>query len=119
MADEVTQLPSSLRKDLPSSEVRPSAYALPPIERETNIMTQGELDCLRESFSFPPSIHSRLPEANETIASTHPGEVAFYELAFPAGLCFSILPIIIKILYFYNICPAHLILNDGEVSSVR
>ena len=63
MADEVNKLPSSHRKDPPSPKLRPSADALPPIERETNTMSQGELDCLRESFYFPSSIQIRLLEA--------------------------------------------------------
>ena len=91
MADEVNQLPLSPREDLPSPEVRsstdtfefrPSAYALSPIERETNTMSQGKLDCLKESISFPSNIQIRLLEANEIIASTLPSEVAFYDSAF-------------------------------------
>ena len=112
MADKVNQLPLSPGKDHPSpevrpstdaSEVKPSVDALPPIEREANTMSQGKPDRLRESFFFPPNIQIRLLEVNETIASTRPGEVAFYEVAFLAGLCFSIHYIIRKILYFYNI----------------
>ena len=49
---------------------------------ETNIMTQGELDHLRESGSFLVGIQLRLLEIDETIASTRPGEVAIYEVAF-------------------------------------
>ena len=56
MASEVTRLPSSPREDTPSPEVRPSADVLPSIEKKTNSMTQGDLDCLRESYSFPPSL---------------------------------------------------------------
>ncbi|GFS36286.1 hypothetical protein Acr_00g0045130 [Actinidia rufa] len=37
-------------------------------------MTEGELDLLRESCSFPPNLRTRLLEANETIPSTHLGE---------------------------------------------
>ena len=74
-------------------------------------MSQGELDRLRELFSFPSSIQIRLLEVDETIASTRPGEVAFYKATFHVGLRFPLHPIIRKILYFYNICPAQLILN--------
>ena len=56
MVDKVTQLPSSPREDPLSPEVRPSVDALPLFERETNTMSQGELDRLRVSFSFPSSI---------------------------------------------------------------
>ncbi|GFS46080.1 hypothetical protein Acr_00g0100020 [Actinidia rufa] len=46
-----------------------------------------------------------LPEANETVASTCPGEVAFYEATFQAGLRLPIHPTIRRILAHYNICP--------------
>ncbi|GFY85689.1 hypothetical protein Acr_04g0004270 [Actinidia rufa] len=39
-----------------------------------------------------PSV--RLPDEGEIITCTRPGEVAFYEAAFPAGLCFPIHPTI-------------------------
>ena len=45
-------------------------------------MTQEKLDRLKESYSFPSGIKIRLPKKDETIASTHPSEVAFYEAAF-------------------------------------
>ena len=63
MADEITRLSSSPRKGSPSLEVKPSADVLPPIEKETNTMTQGHLDRLKESYSFPPRLQIRLPEA--------------------------------------------------------
>ncbi|GFY84592.1 hypothetical protein Acr_03g0013660 [Actinidia rufa] len=53
----------------------------------------------------------RLPEEGETITSTRPSEVAFYEAAFPTGLRFSLHPTIRLILQFYNICPAQLVPN--------
>ncbi|GFS41720.1 hypothetical protein Acr_00g0076030 [Actinidia rufa] len=53
----------------------------------------------------------RLPDEGETITSTRPGEVAFYEAAFPAGLRFPIHNTIRLILQFYNICPAQLVPN--------
>ncbi|GFS44210.1 hypothetical protein Acr_00g0089120 [Actinidia rufa] len=74
-------------------------------------MTQDELDLLRESHSFPPSVQIRLPKEDKTIASTHSGEVGFYEADFHVGLCLPIHPTIRKILYYYNICPTQLILN--------
>ncbi|GFY91246.1 hypothetical protein Acr_07g0014420 [Actinidia rufa] len=93
-ADEVIQLPSSPREDHPSPEGSPSADVSLSIEKETNIMTQDELDHLRESCSFPSNIQIRLLKTNETIVSTRPGEVVFYEVAFHAGLCLPIHPII-------------------------
>ena len=74
-------------------------------------MTQDELDRLKESHSFPPKVQIRLPEEDETIASTRPGEVAFYEVAFHAGLRLPLHHIIRRVLYFYNICPAQLVPN--------
>ena len=86
-------------------------------------MTQGDLDQLRESCFIPSYIQIRLPEAGETrqgeysvlyssyilsyIPSyTRPGEVAFYEAAFHAGICLPIHSSIRMILQFYNIFPA-------------
>ena len=74
-------------------------------------MTQGELDRLKESCTFPSSILIRLPEVNETIASPCPGEMSFYEAAFHADLHLPIHPIIRRILYFFNICTTQLIPN--------
>ncbi|GFY81052.1 hypothetical protein Acr_01g0008610 [Actinidia rufa] len=117
MDDVITQLPSSPREDPLSPECSPSVATPPPIEREINIMTQGELDCLRESYSFPPlSIQIRLPEVNENIASTCLGEVSFYEASFHASLRLPLYPISRRILYLYNICPPSSFPMHGEVS---
>ena len=70
MADEVAQLSSSPKDDPPSPEGSPSVSIPPPIERENNIMTQGELDRFRGSYSIPSNVQIRLPEANKTIAPT-------------------------------------------------
>ncbi|GFZ14743.1 hypothetical protein Acr_24g0009330 [Actinidia rufa] len=45
-------------------------------------MTQGELDRLQESCSFPVRIQIRLPKVDETITSARLGDVIFYEAAF-------------------------------------
>ena len=74
-------------------------------------MTQGNLDRLRKSCSFPSGIQARIPKDGETILSTRLDEVAFYEAAFHASLQLPIHPTIRKILNFYNICPAQLSLN--------
>ena len=74
-------------------------------------MTQGYLDCLRESCDFPIGIQARLPEDKETIVSTRLGEVAFYEATFHTSLRLLIHPTIKRILHFYNICPAQLTPN--------
>ncbi|GFZ06815.1 hypothetical protein Acr_18g0009850 [Actinidia rufa] len=60
-------------------------------------------------IAIHPSV--RLPDEGEIITSTRPGEVAFYEAAFPAGLRFPLHPTISLILQFYNICPAQLVPN--------
>ncbi|GFS42832.1 hypothetical protein Acr_00g0081950 [Actinidia rufa] len=74
-------------------------------------MTLEELNALRDTYSFPSGVQVRLPDGGEIITSTHPGEVTFYEAAFPAGLRFPIHPTIRLILQFYNICPAQLVPN--------
>ena len=80
----MTKLPNTLllleRILLIVREVSIDTRHLP--ERETNIMTQGKLDRLRESSSFPARIQIRLPKTDETIASTRMDEVAFYESTF-------------------------------------
>ncbi|GFY85493.1 hypothetical protein Acr_04g0002310 [Actinidia rufa] len=83
----------------------------PSVEEKTNIMTLEELDALRDTYSFPSGVQIRLPDEGETITSTRPGEVAFYEAAFPTGLRFPLHNTIRLILQFYNICPAQLVPN--------
>ncbi|GFY86457.1 hypothetical protein Acr_05g0000960 [Actinidia rufa] len=114
MANEVSQLPASPLENPPSTEASPSVATPSLIERETNIMTQEELDRFRESYSLPPSVQIRLPEDDKTIASTRPSKVAFYEVAFHAGLRLPIHPTIRKIIYYYNICPTQLVLNAWQ-----
>ncbi|GFY84519.1 eukaryotic translation initiation factor 2 [Actinidia rufa] len=67
-----------------------------------------ELDRLWESCSFTVGIQMRLPEADETIASTRPGEVVFYEAPFQVGLHLPIHPTLGRILAYYNVCLAQL-----------
>ncbi|GFY97203.1 hypothetical protein Acr_11g0015090 [Actinidia rufa] len=88
MTDEVNQSPSS---PMEGSHEESSLVAIhPSIEEKTNIMTLEELNALRDIYSFPSGVQIRLPEEGETITSTRPGEVAFYEAAFPAGLRFPV-----------------------------
>ncbi|GFZ09245.1 hypothetical protein Acr_20g0010530 [Actinidia rufa] len=94
-----------------SPEANPLIAIHPSIEEKINIMTLEELNALRDIYSFPPGVRIRLPDEGETITSTRPGEVAFYETVFPAGLRFSLHPTIRLILQFYNICPAQLVPN--------
>ncbi|GFZ11447.1 hypothetical protein Acr_22g0008450 [Actinidia rufa] len=109
MADKVNQSPSSPVEGSP--EENPLIAIHPSIEEKTNIMTLEELNALRETYSFPPGVRARLPDEGETITSTRPGEVAFYEAAFPAGLRFPLHNTIRLILQFYNICPTQLVPN--------
>ncbi|GFS38894.1 hypothetical protein Acr_00g0060020 [Actinidia rufa] len=109
MTDEVNQSPSS---PMEGSHEESSLVAIhPSVEEKTNIMTLEELNALRDIYSFPSGVQIRLPEEGETITSTSPGEVAFYEAAFPAGLRFPVHNTIRLILQFYNICPAQLVPN--------
>ncbi|GFZ19054.1 hypothetical protein Acr_27g0007930 [Actinidia rufa] len=102
MADEVSQSPSSPVEGSP--EENPLIAIHPSIEEKTNIMTIEEWNAL--TYFFPLEVRARLPDEGETITSTRPGEVAFYEAAFPAGLRFPLHNTIRLILQFYNICPA-------------
>ena len=109
MTDEVNQSPSSPMEGSP--DVNPLIAIHPSVEEKHNIMTLEELNALRDTYSFPPGVRVRLPDEGETITSARPGEVAFYEAAFPASLRFPLHSIIRLILQFYNICPAQLIPN--------
>ena len=127
MNDEVNQLPISLREDPPKessfwddfSDHRedPEMVIRSPLEKEHNVMAQGDLDHLRETYFFPIRIQARILEEGETILSTHPRGVTFYEAVFPAGLRFPIHPTIKRFLNFYNICPPNSPTTRDEVSS--
>ncbi|GFY83220.1 hypothetical protein Acr_02g0014600 [Actinidia rufa] len=81
------------------------------LTKETNVMSQADLDKLQEKYSFPPRIQLRIPGEGETVLSVRQGEVAFYEAAFLAGLRLPIHPTIRKILNHYKICLAQLFPN--------
>ncbi|GFY81123.1 hypothetical protein Acr_01g0009320 [Actinidia rufa] len=78
------------------------------LTKETNVMSQANLDKLREKYSFPPRIQLRIPREGETILSIRQGKVAFYEATFLAGLRLPIHPTIRRILNHYKICPTQL-----------
>ncbi|GFS37317.1 hypothetical protein Acr_00g0051360 [Actinidia rufa] len=109
MTDEINQSPLSHMEDSP--EESPLISIHHSVEEKTNIMILEELNALRDTYSFPSRVQIRLPDEGETITSTRPGEVAFYEAAFPVGLRFPLHPTIRLILQFYNICPAQLVPN--------
>ncbi|GFZ21686.1 hypothetical protein Acr_29g0008480 [Actinidia rufa] len=100
--DETTQYTSS---PIPTSSLSMDTSSL---TKESNVMSQVDLDNLGTTYSFPPGVRLRIPGDGETILSARQGEVAFYEAAFLAGLRFPIHPTIRDILIHYQICPAQL-----------
>ncbi|GFY82855.1 hypothetical protein Acr_02g0010950 [Actinidia rufa] len=113
--DEASQSPSSpLKGSLTDHLSTYSEMDTSNLTKETSVMSQGDLDKLREKYSFPSRIQFRIPGQGETILSTSSGEVAFYEAAFHAGLRFPIHPIIRRILNHYKICPAQLYPNAWQ-----
>ncbi|GFS43722.1 hypothetical protein Acr_00g0086540 [Actinidia rufa] len=107
MADEVNQ------RSLPPEESYPWERLLEievPSSPTTklNIMTQGDLNHLWETYSFPLGVWIRIPKNGKTVLSASYGEVVFYEAAFPVGLRFPMHPTIKRILNFYDICLAQL-----------
>ncbi|GFZ10873.1 hypothetical protein Acr_22g0002710 [Actinidia rufa] len=101
--DETNQSTSSPPIPINSSKMDTSS-----LNKESNVMSQAELDNLGTTYSFPQGVRLRIPGDGETILSTRQGEVAFYEAAFLAGLRFPIHPTIREILIHYKICPAQL-----------
>ena len=59
MTDEVNQLPTSPPEESPprdepfDHEGNPMVDPHTPLGKEFNVITQGDLDCLRELYSFP------------------------------------------------------------------
>ena len=118
MTDDVNQSPSSppegsLHGDS-SVHREDSEMDVSPLTKEVNVMTQDDLDKLKEKYSFPPRVQTRIPGKGETILSTRPSEVDFYEATFPTGLRFPIHPIIRRIVNHYKICPAQLSPNAWQ-----
>ena len=109
MDTEVTEYASSLRKDSSQNERSPSIDTRPPPKREKH--NDPRLARSPTGISFPTGIQIRLPEADETIVSTRPSEVAFYKAAFQVGLCLPIHPMLRRILAHYNVCQAQLTPN--------
>ena len=75
------------------------------LTKETNVMSQTDLDKLREKYSFPSGVQLRIPGEGETILFAREGEVTFYEAAFLASLRLPIHPTIKRILNHFKICP--------------
>ena len=76
MTNKVNELPlSPLEESPPRDELsnrgeNPEINYCTSLEKEVNILTQGDLDHLRESCSFLSGLQARLPEEDETILST-------------------------------------------------
>ncbi|GFS28932.1 hypothetical protein Acr_00g0004710 [Actinidia rufa] len=100
--DEMTQSTSS---PIPTNSSKMDTSSL---NKESNIMSQADLDNLGTTYSFPQGVRLQIPGDGETILSTRQGEVAFYEAAFLASLRFLIHPTIREILIHYQICPTQL-----------
>ncbi|GFY92804.1 hypothetical protein Acr_08g0012000 [Actinidia rufa] len=96
MIDEKNRLPSSPGENPPkasplgndSSDRRGDSELVThsPLDTLLSTMNQGNLDHLRKTYSFPMGVQAGILAEDETFLSTHSGEVAFYEAAFPAGL---------------------------------
>ncbi|GFZ11319.1 hypothetical protein Acr_22g0007170 [Actinidia rufa] len=111
--DETTQSTSS---PIPTNSSKMDTSSL---TKESNVMSQVDLDNLGTTYSFPQGVRLRIPGDGETILSARQGEVAFYEAAFLAGLRFPIHPTIRDILIHYQICPAQLSPTRGDRSYAR
>ncbi|GFS38856.1 hypothetical protein Acr_00g0059850 [Actinidia rufa] len=59
-------------------------------EKEFNVMTQDDLDRLRETYSFPTGIQANIPNEGETILSTRSGVEE--EILFHLSGCLGVLP---------------------------
>ncbi|GFZ21197.1 hypothetical protein Acr_29g0003590 [Actinidia rufa] len=90
MTNEVDQHPPLPPKESSPREKLSEIEVLSSPTTKLNIMTQGDLDRLRETCFFPLGVRTRIPGNNETILFVGDGEVAFYEAAFSAGLRFLI-----------------------------
>ncbi|GFZ21395.1 hypothetical protein Acr_29g0005570 [Actinidia rufa] len=101
--DETSQSPS-----FPPISPNPPEMDTSSLTKESNVMSQAELDKLGSTYSFPSGVRLRIPGDGKTILSARQGEVAFYEAAFLAGLRLPIHPTIREILIHYKICPAQL-----------
>ena len=76
MIDDVNQSPSSppegsLHDNSPVHKGAPKMDTSSLI-KEVNIMTQGDLDKLREKYSFPLEVQIRIPREGEAILFTRP-----------------------------------------------
>ncbi|GFY90500.1 hypothetical protein Acr_07g0006970 [Actinidia rufa] len=112
--DETTQSTSS---PIPTSSSRMDTSSL---TKESNVMSQADLDNLRTTYSFPPGVRLRIPGDGETILSARQGEVAFYEAAFLAGLrcLYSLSPLPNSGWYYFKARPEKNLLR-GSLSNVK
>ncbi|GFY92948.1 hypothetical protein Acr_08g0013440 [Actinidia rufa] len=90
------------------------------LNKESNVMSQAELDNLGTTYSFPQGVRLRIPGDGETILSARQGEVAFYEAAFLAGLrcLYSLSPLPDSGWYYFKARPEKNLLR-GSPSNVK
>ncbi|GFS34046.1 hypothetical protein Acr_00g0031980 [Actinidia rufa] len=95
MTNEMNRLPSTSRENLPEASPLgndssnhggdPGLVTHSPLDDLFSTMTQGDLDHLRKTYSFPMGVQARIVAEGEIILSTCPDEVTFYEAIFPIG----------------------------------
>ncbi|GFY82865.1 protein kinase superfamily protein [Actinidia rufa] len=73
--DETTQSTSS---PIPTSSSRMDTSSL---TKESNVMSQADLDNLGTTYSFPPGVRLRIPGDGETILSARQGEICPAQLS--------------------------------------
>ncbi|GFY85846.1 hypothetical protein Acr_04g0005840 [Actinidia rufa] len=90
------------------------------LNKESNVMSQAELDNLGTTYSFPQGVRLRIPGDGETILSARQFEVAFYEAAFLAGLrcLYSLSPLPDSGWYYFKARPEKNLLR-GSPSNVK
>ncbi|GFS29362.1 hypothetical protein Acr_00g0006410 [Actinidia rufa] len=100
--DETNQSTSSPPIPTNSSKMDTSS-----LNKESNVMSQAELDNLGTTYSFPQGVRLRIPGDGETILSARQGEVAFYEAAFLASLrcLYSLSPLPDSGWYYFKARP--------------
>ncbi|GFS37769.1 hypothetical protein Acr_00g0053830 [Actinidia rufa] len=112
--DETTQSTSS---PIPTNSSKMDTSSL---TKESNVMSQADLDNLGTTYSFPQGVQLRIPGDGETILSARQGEVAFYEAAFLAGLrcLYSLSPLPDSGWYYFKARPEKNLLR-GSPSNVK
>ncbi|GFZ09054.1 hypothetical protein Acr_20g0008620 [Actinidia rufa] len=113
--DETNQSTSSPPIPTNSSKMDTSS-----LNKESNVMSQAELDNLGTTYSFPQGVRLWIPGDGEMILSARQGEVAFYEAAFLASLrcLYSLSPLPDSGWYYFKARPEKNLLR-GSPSNVK